>query len=110
MHLRVFVCNYKCALKLSDVLWIDSKIGLQRNLHFYSRRNVNKTTTAPYCTVQSGKLVVVRWNHCAEVPFHNVRILLHGRISVEEDDTLAFEVLSKRVIHDLRFILCSHAS
>ena len=109
VNVGTFVSNNQGSLELSHCLGVDTEIGLKRNVHVYTRRDVNEGTTRPCCGIQSGKLVVPSRNTLAEVLFKNLRMLTQTGVGVSEDHALLLQVILDLLVDDLGFILSSDA-
>lgn len=71
--------------------------------------HVDERATRPHARVERGELVVTNRDDGAEVLLEEVLVLLQRRVGVEEEHALGLEVLTDRVVDDLRLVLSRDA-
>ena len=108
MNISVLVDDDEGALKLAHVFRVDAEVSLQRNIYMHALGHVDKGTTGPHCGVQRGELIVTGWDNGAEVFLEKLRVVAQRGVSIDEDDTLAFQVLTDLVVDNLRLVLGGH--
>src|SRR5438477_615829 len=102
---RAFLGDDQRPLELAHVLAVDTEVRLQRDLDLHSGGHVHERAARPDGGVERGHLVVVRWDHRAEVLLHDVLVLFERRVCIHEDDAELLEVLADVVVHDLAVVL-----
>ena len=103
-----FVGNNQGAFKLPHIFGINSEIGLQRNVHFHTGRDVNKTSTRPHRTVERGEFVILRRNHRTEVFFYQIRVFPNCRFRVNKNNAFLFQFFTNVVVNHFGIVLRPH--
>ena len=84
---------------------IQTKIGLQRNIHMHAFRHVHKGTSGPDRPVQRCELMIF-WRHkLHKILFYNIFVFVYRRLKVRIDDPLVAQFFLHPVIHHFRIVL-----
>src|SRR6185312_8969422 len=80
------------------------------NLDAHALRHVDEAAAAPDRAVEGRELVVVRRDDRREILAEEVLVLAQGGIWIDEDDTLALQILAYLMVDHLRLILRANSS
>ena len=105
VHVGVLVGDNEGALELPHILGVNAEVGLQGDLHVHTGGHVDEGAAGPHGRVEGGELIVTGGDDAAEVLAHELGILAHGGVGIDEDDALLGEVLADLLVDDLGLVL-----
>ena len=108
VNISVLVDDDEGALELAHIFRVDAEISLQWNVYVHALGHVDKGATGPHSGVQRGKLIVTGRDNGAEVLLEKLRVVTQCGISIDEDNALAFQVLTDLVVDNLGLVLGCH--
>ena len=98
-------------LKLAGTRRVEPEVGLQRDLHTDTRRDIHERAAAPDRAVQSGKLVVSRGHQLHKVGTHHFGIgAVEGTLNIGVNHALCGHLGLDVVVDHFGVILGTHTS
>src|SRR5438105_396583 len=82
------------AFEPAHVVAVDAEVGLQWDVDLHALGHVHERAARPHGAVERGELVVVGWNHGAEVLPEDLLVLAQPGVAVAEDDADLLQVLA----------------
>ena len=110
VNLCTFFYNDHSVFELASTWCIQTEIGLQRNIHLYTCRNIYKGTTRPYGAMKSSPFMICRWNQCHPIFFYNFFMLMKSCFDICINNTLFYKVFLYTVIYNFRVVLSAYTS
>jgi hypothetical protein len=105
VDLGPFVDDDQRPLELAGVLAVDPEVGLQRERDLDALGDVHERTARPDGRVERGELVVLGRHDRPEVLPEDLRVFLERLVRAHEHDADLAQLLTDRVVDDLRVVL-----
>ena len=106
VELRAVVDDDEGVLELAGARSVQTEVGLQRDLDFYSRRDVDEGTAGPDGAVEGGERVFRRQDQFHEVVLDHIAVgAVEGALDIGVDDALCRDFGADVVVDEFGVIL-----
>src|SRR3989344_7544927 len=85
---------------------VHAEVCLERHIDMHAGGNIEERASRPHGAVERGELVLARMNALGhEIFLYHLRILLHRRVGVAENDAFFFPLAAEFLIEAFGFVL-----